>query len=187
MTTVCDILLPRHLWGSRLAAFQQARKHIAASGHFGASVNEESVVISARLPGIGGLQVVGQLTLPSRADGSLMTALRAKENGHRGSFVAMKMVADLLEQAWSWRAEMSAWQHEPPDEAACCYHCGLAYNDPGFPDLVVPDDVWRQISPKKNEGGLLCPSCMCRAAEANGVTCEAKFTSGPFAAQETQP
>lgn len=68
-----------------------------------------------------------------------------------------------------------------------CYHCGRSYGAQyGFPDLVVPHDVWKKISPTKDEGGLLCPSCMCRAAYVSGVVCDARFTSGPFAA-DTEP
>lgn len=65
--------------------------------------------------------------------------------------------------------------------SAQCYNCGRPYGDEyGFPDLVVPHDVWKIISPTGNDGGLLCPSCMCLAAHRAGVSCTAKFTSGPF-------
>jgi len=65
---------------------------------------------------------------------------------------------------------------------ARCYDCGLPYSDPGFADLVVPHTIWNEhLSPKKNEGGLLCPTCMVRAAEKAGVSCDAVFGSGPFA------
>ena len=73
---------------------------------------------------------------------------------------------------------------ECPDceNEVCCADCGLRYGDEhGFPDLVVPDDVWKIISPGGHEGGLLCPSCLCRRAHDAGVTCKAQFNSGPFA------
>lgn len=63
---------------------------------------------------------------------------------------------------------------------AACYDCGLPYTDSGFADLVVPHDVWRRISPTGNEGGLLCPTCLVRAASVAGVQCRAVFRSGPF-------
>lgn len=63
-----------------------------------------------------------------------------------------------------------------------CYDCGRAYGDEhGFPDLVVPHAVWAKIGPTRDEGGLLCPSCMCHRADAAGVECVALFRSGPFA------
>lgn len=64
-----------------------------------------------------------------------------------------------------------------------CLDCRRAYGDEyGFPDLLVPDDVWAKISPTGNEGGLLCPSCMCRRAYEAGVkNIAACFVSGPFA------
>lgn len=64
----------------------------------------------------------------------------------------------------------------------CCLDCGRKYgNEYGFPDLVVPDDVWLKISPTGDEGGLLCPSCMCRRAVDAGLeNILAVFRSGPF-------
>lgn len=63
-----------------------------------------------------------------------------------------------------------------------CYDCGRAYGDDcGFPDLWLPDEVWRVISPDGEGNGLLCPSCICRRAALAGVRCPAVFRSGPFA------
>lgn len=81
-------------------------------------------------------------------------------------------------------------QPAPLDDAGAmavlsCYDCGRPYGDEhGFPDLVVPHDIWNaQLSPEGNEGGLLCPSCMCKRAHDAEVSCEAFFTSGPFATE----
>lgn len=66
-----------------------------------------------------------------------------------------------------------------------CWDCGRRYGDEhGFPDLVVPDDVWAQVSPTGNAAGLLCPSCLCRRAHRAGVRTTARFTSGPFVEEE---
>ena len=63
-----------------------------------------------------------------------------------------------------------------------CFDCDLPYDDPGFADFVVPHDTWAKISPTGHEGGLLCAVCMCRRAEAAGLSnVPGKFTSGPFA------
>ena len=62
-----------------------------------------------------------------------------------------------------------------------CHDCERVYGEPGFPDLVVPHEVWNAISPTGDEGGLLCPSCLCARAELAGVECVAEFRSGPFA------
>ena len=63
-----------------------------------------------------------------------------------------------------------------------CADCKLPYGDPGFADLVVDDYVWKQISPTKDEGGLLCPTCIVRAAARIGIEDPtARFASGPFA------
>lgn len=66
---------------------------------------------------------------------------------------------------------------------AQCHDCGRPYGDEyGFPDLVVPNTIWKEdLSPTKSEGGLLCPSCMCKRAYDAGLdNIQAKFTSGPF-------
>ena len=61
----------------------------------------------------------------------------------------------------------------------CCFDCGRAYGcEYGFPDLVIPDDDWRAISPTKDFGGLLCPSCICRRLYDAGVSTAGIFVSG---------
>lgn len=63
-----------------------------------------------------------------------------------------------------------------------CHDCGRLYGAAhGFPDLVVPDEVWRLLSPTGDAHGLLCPCCMVVRAEALGLEhVDARFTSGPF-------
>ncbi len=64
---------------------------------------------------------------------------------------------------------------------AHCYDCDRPYGDPGFPDMLVPDDVWRQISPDGEGNGLLCPSCICGRVHTLGIEeVPHSFTSGPF-------
>lgn len=66
---------------------------------------------------------------------------------------------------------------------AKCHDCGLPYGDPGFADLVVSNNTWKRFfSPTHDENGLLCPTCMVRAAVKAGLTSvSATFRSGPFA------
>jgi hypothetical protein len=63
-----------------------------------------------------------------------------------------------------------------------CYDCGRPYGDEhGFPDLIVPLEVWNRISPTGNSGGLLCPSCICKRLYDAGIRrVEAAFMSGPI-------
>lgn len=65
---------------------------------------------------------------------------------------------------------------------ATCYDCERPYGDEhGFPDLVIPLDVWKRISPSGNEGGLLCPSCICGRLYKAGIReVEGAFMSGPI-------
>lgn len=67
-----------------------------------------------------------------------------------------------------------------------CYDCGRKYGDEfGFPDLVIPDEHWKAISPTGDEGSLLCPSCICRRLHDAGIETTGKFTSGPLAERFT--
>lgn len=62
-----------------------------------------------------------------------------------------------------------------------CSDCGRQYgNEHGFPDLVIPNWAWRRISPSGNDGGLLCPSCICKRLSDAGISCEGAFMSGPI-------
>lgn len=69
----------------------------------------------------------------------------------------------------------------PKPEPLACYECLLVYGGPGWADFVVPDDVWAQISPTGDEGGILCATCMFRRMETLGIECDGRFTSGPCA------
>lgn len=62
-----------------------------------------------------------------------------------------------------------------------CFDCRRPYGDEhGFPDLIIPFDAWRQISPTGDDGGLLCPSCICARLYKAGIRCEGSFMSGPI-------
>lgn len=63
-----------------------------------------------------------------------------------------------------------------------CFDCGRQYGDEhGFPDLIIPLDIWKRISPTGDEGGLLCPSCICaRLCDAGISGVPAAFMSGPI-------
>jgi hypothetical protein len=76
-----------------------------------------------------------------------------------------------------------------PGTFGACYDCGRHYGDEyGFPDLVLPNDVWAQISPRGDEGGLLCPSCICRRAHALGMSgVPAMWASGPLKSEPYTP
>lgn len=69
-----------------------------------------------------------------------------------------------------------------PEQSVGCFDCGRPYGDAnGFPDLIVPNDVWRRISPTFNDGGLLCPSCICKRLFAAGIRdVPGSFFSGPI-------
>lgn len=74
------------------------------------------------------------------------------------------------------------WDHIVDVLQPVCYDCGRPYgNQYGFPDLIIPNDKWKAISPDGEGNGLLCPSCMCaRAHVAKMISIPAVFQSGPF-------
>lgn len=74
---------------------------------------------------------------------------------------------------------MQTGRKSPMPIDACCYDCDRPYGDPGFHDLVVPNHVWRRVSPTGDEGGLLCPSCLIARLETSGIECEGALMSGP--------
>jgi len=62
-----------------------------------------------------------------------------------------------------------------------CEDCRRPYGKPGFPDLVIPNADWKRISTTQDEGGLLCPSCICARLECAGIETTGRFRSGPLA------
>lgn len=62
-----------------------------------------------------------------------------------------------------------------------CYGCGLPYAGEHWVEAVVPHDVWAQISPSGDEGGILCINCMAGELVGLGMTdVPVKLTAGPF-------
>lgn len=68
-----------------------------------------------------------------------------------------------------------------PTPKTACEDCARPYGDEhGFPDLVVPFWAWKRISPSGDDGGLLCPSCICKRLYDAKISCEGAFMSGPI-------
>lgn len=68
-------------------------------------------------------------------------------------------------------------------KTAGCEDCGRRYgNEHGFPDMIIPNSVWRRISTHGDLGGLLCPSCIIARLHKAGIKSgvEAAFMSGPI-------
>lgn len=73
------------------------------------------------------------------------------------------------------------WRRRILQGKAVCLDCLRPYGDEhGFPDLAITDWAWKKISPTKDEGGLLCPSCICKRLYDAGIRCEGAFMSGPI-------
>ncbi len=64
---------------------------------------------------------------------------------------------------------------------ASCYDCDLPYDDDGFEDFIIPNDIWRRISPTGDDGGILCAVCICRRVKRAGMSnIPGAFMSGPI-------
>jgi len=64
-----------------------------------------------------------------------------------------------------------------------CYDCGLLYTSNAWADIVVPDNIWKLITPNKEhwQGGLLCFNCMNkRLTELKLDNVPYYIASGPF-------
>ncbi len=60
-----------------------------------------------------------------------------------------------------------------------CFDCKRPYgSEHGFPDLLIPYSAWKQISPTGDDGGLLCPSCICKRLHDANIRCNGAFMSG---------
>ncbi len=51
-----------------------------------------------------------------------------------------------------------------------CYDCGLLYGSDGWIEAIIPDNVWNIISPTKDEGGILCISCISKKLTEKGLS-----------------
>ena len=101
---------------------------------------------------------------------------------HQRRTEAIGLVADKLRAALADTADAPPEVTEEMAELheISCYDCGRPYSDGGFPDLVLPNDTWTAISPTGDEGGMLCPSCICkRLADRGFEKVPAVFRSGP--------
>lgn len=76
----------------------------------------------------------------------------------------------------------------PHTGALICYDCGRPYGGDGWIEAVIPDGIWKQISPTGDSGGLLCIQCMAGRCVAAGL-CDVPvmLASGPFAQTLYQP
>ena len=85
------------------------------------------------------------------------------------NLVGCECGAEMPEAEWlAIRESIATPDAEEP--GVYCDDCGREYGDEhGFPDLVVPHDAWATISPTGDEGGLLCPSCLCKRAHDAGL------------------
>jgi hypothetical protein len=61
-------------------------------------------------------------------------------------------------------AEPENW----PRVIVACHDCGLAYGSEGWIECIVPNGVWREISPTHDEGGILCITCIARRLKRAG-------------------
>ena len=63
---------------------------------------------------------------------------------------------------------------------AKCARCKCPYGSYGFHDMIVSDDIWKQISPSYDDGGLLCPTGILAAMNDLGLkNVPVYFASGP--------
>jgi len=50
-----------------------------------------------------------------------------------------------------------------------CQDCGLPYGGDGWIEAIIPDNIWKIISPTKNLSGILCITCISRRIRKAGL------------------
>jgi len=66
-----------------------------------------------------------------------------------------------------------------------CYECGLLYGGRSWCDVIIPDYLWKMISPTGDEGGILCFNCIAGRLNDRGYYgVPVTITSGPFKGYE---
>lgn len=70
-----------------------------------------------------------------------------------------------------------------------CYDCGKEYGGDDWIEAIIPDKIWNKISPTKNQGGILCISCIARRLKKAGYDNVPVFLCGtePLKAIEGDP
>jgi hypothetical protein len=77
-----------------------------------------------------------------------------------------RQAASLIE---SLSERVGELERPPVANASACEDCGRPYDGPGFPDLIIPLAIWKQISTHGDETGLLCPSCLIARLDRAGL------------------
>jgi hypothetical protein len=99
----------------------------------------------------------------------------ANERGIKEQFKAALARQEELEAQLVQREEPIA------ESEGGCDDCGRPYASGGFPDLIITKDAWQRISSTGDDGGLLCPSCICQRLHDAGMSqVEGAFMSGPI-------
>ena len=64
-----------------------------------------------------------------------------------------------------------------------CHDCGLEYGSIKWADVVIPDEIWAEITPADcREGGILCFNCIVGRLQKMKLTnVPFLITSGPLA------
>ena len=70
-----------------------------------------------------------------------------------------------------------------------CYDCGKEYGGDDWIEAIIPDLIWNNISPTKNQSGILCISCMARRLSEAGYKKVPVWLCGtePFKVVEGDP
>jgi hypothetical protein len=73
-------------------------------------------------------------------------------------------VVTMLTKAFIWTRNIT---RDGKQATVACNDCGLEYGAPGWIEAIVPDDIWKIITPNKKHwrGGILCITCISKRCE----------------------
>lgn len=120
------------------------------------------------------------------ASAALCLIERWKSEADQGNTIAWTEFDELEDAVWPMSTDCPGSEPAASGDAegrteAKCEDCGRPYGDEhGFPDLIIEKAAWQAISPTGDDGGLLCPSCICRRLHEAGITTGGAFMSGPI-------
>lgn len=122
----------------------------------------QASALDACQPVIDSLQAtIDALRTPTPAGPGLREALDAMERDIRF------LVGDV-DDIWVTWARVRAALATTPESGEHCQSCARAYPLGGW--WHAPDDLWERVTGESRGGGLRCPDCFGREAEAKGIT-----------------
>lgn len=92
-----------------------------------------------------------------------------------------QLTKEEIEDIENWTTSSEVTSKLNQQMFTACYDCGLLYSSNTWADVIVPNSIWKLISPTGHDGGLLCFNCINRRCkELDLYNVPFQITSGPM-------